>query len=83
MAIGVLAAFAYLSSVPSGRNYPLGVTHGVMHAELLITEFPLKHVYASGPRQSSPARETQAERRTKKSPGGLFWKSASLCWGHS
>jgi len=28
--IGVLGWFAYLSSAASGRNYPLGVTHGVM-----------------------------------------------------
>jgi hypothetical protein len=28
--IGVLGWFAYLSSAACGRNYPLGVTHGVM-----------------------------------------------------
>jgi hypothetical protein len=52
IAIGILAAFAYLSSASSGRNYPLGVTHGVLHAELLITDAPLKHVYA--PKKSLP-----------------------------
>jgi hypothetical protein len=46
MAIGILACFAYLSSAASGRNYPLGVTHGVLHAQLLVTDAPLKHVYA-------------------------------------
>ena len=47
IAIGILACFAYLSSAASGRNYPLGVTHGVLHAQLLLTDAPLKHVYAS------------------------------------
>ena len=46
LAIGILAGFAYLSSAASGRNYPLGVTHGVLHAELLITESRLEYVYA-------------------------------------
>jgi hypothetical protein len=46
IAIGVLACLAYLSSAASGRNYPLGVTHGVMHAELLLTDAPLNYVVA-------------------------------------
>jgi len=46
IAIGILACFAYLSSAASGRNYPLGVTHGVLHAQLLLTDAPLKHVVA-------------------------------------
>jgi len=58
VAIGILAAFAYLSSAASGRNYPLGVTHGVMHAELLVTDAPLNHVYA--PKPKSPAASDQA-----------------------
>jgi hypothetical protein len=45
VAIGILACLAYLSSAASGRNYPLGVTHGVMHAELLLTDTPLEYVY--------------------------------------
>jgi uncharacterized membrane protein YedE/YeeE len=46
VAIGVLACLAYLSSAASGRNYPLGVTHGVMHAELMLTDAPLNYVVA-------------------------------------
>lgn len=46
IAIGVLACLAYLSSAASGRNYPLGVTHGVMHAELMLTDAPLNYVAA-------------------------------------
>lgn len=45
LAIGVLAIFAYLSSVSSGRNYPLGTTHGVLHVQMLFTENNLSYVY--------------------------------------
>jgi uncharacterized membrane protein YedE/YeeE len=44
IAIGLLALPAYVSSAASGRNYPLGVTHGVLHASLLLTEQPVQHV---------------------------------------
>ena len=57
IAIGVLACFAYLSSAASGRNYPLGVTHGVLHAQLLLTDAPLNHVYAPKSAQSSATKE--------------------------
>ena len=45
LAIGVLAIFAYLSSASTGRNYPLGVTHGVLHARMLFTENNLTYAY--------------------------------------
>jgi len=43
--IGILGSAAYLSSAASGRNYPLGVTHGVLYAQMLITESNLNVVY--------------------------------------
>ena len=43
--IGILGSAAYLSSAASGRNYPLGVTHGVVHAQLLATDSNLQFVY--------------------------------------
>jgi uncharacterized membrane protein YedE/YeeE len=43
--IGLLGSAAYLSSDISGRNYPLGVTHGVLHVQLLMTEQNLNHIY--------------------------------------
>lgn len=46
IAIGLLVLPAYLSSAASGRNYPLGVTHGVLQATLLVTETPVQHVVA-------------------------------------
>lgn len=45
VAIGLLMIPAYLSSAASGRNYPLGVTHGVMQAELLLIDSQFTHVY--------------------------------------
>jgi len=45
IAVGLLVIPAYLSSSASGRNYPLGVTHGVLHVQLLATESNLNHVY--------------------------------------
>ena len=47
IAIGLLVLPAYLSSAASGRNYPLGVTHGVLQATLLVTDAPVQHVIAS------------------------------------
>jgi hypothetical protein len=36
---------AYLSSASSGRNYPLGVTHGVLQAELLVIDKNFNHLW--------------------------------------
>jgi len=47
VAIGLLMIPAYLSSAATGRNYPLGVTHGVMQAQLLLIENDLSHVYGT------------------------------------
>jgi len=52
--IGLLGSVAYLSSAASGRNYPLGVTHGVMHLKLLITDSNLNHVYK---KKSTPIKD--------------------------
>jgi hypothetical protein len=43
--IGVLGSAAYLSSAASGRNYPLGVTHGVVQAQLMVTDSNLVYIY--------------------------------------
>lgn len=45
IAIGILAILAYMSSASSGRNYPLGVTHGVLHTELLVIDKNFQHVW--------------------------------------
>jgi hypothetical protein len=38
LAIGLLAVVGFLSATASGRSYPLGVTHGVLHAYELATD---------------------------------------------
>lgn len=49
LAIGLLAAPAYLSSAASGRNYPLGVTHGVYHIAQLATDHGFRHIWTAAP----------------------------------
>ena len=56
LAIGLLAGPLYLSSAASGRNYPVGVTHGVLHAYLLVTEPAVQgSMKAPPPKPSQPA----------------------------
>ena len=64
--IGLLGIAAYLSSAASGRNYPLGVTHGVMHTQLLITDHNLNHVYQKKPAAAKV--EVQAVDGSKTQP---------------
>ncbi len=61
VAIGLLMIPAYLSSAASGRNYPLGVTHGVMQAELLLVDNGFKHVYSSQPPELSSTTNLASE----------------------
>jgi len=56
LAIGLLAIVAWPSSAASGRNYPLGVTHGVYDVEVLAFESNLIHVYQ--PAAARPAPKT-------------------------
>lgn len=58
IAIGILVIPAYLSSSLSGRNYPLGVTHGVLHVQLLATDSNLNHVWQNN---ASPAISQKSE----------------------
>ena len=53
--IGLLGGAAYVSSAASGRNYPLGVTHGVMHAQLLVTDSNLQFIYQPPKPAATPA----------------------------
>jgi uncharacterized membrane protein YedE/YeeE len=68
VAIGLLALAAYASSAASGRNYPLGVTHGVLHVELLATDHPVRHVWKKPPEASAPAAESTAQGGVQKPP---------------
>lgn len=73
-AIGLLMVPAYLSSAASGRNYPLGVTHGVMQAELLLVDNGFKHVYSNEP-GGPPASTTPASAASAHTGSGkpIVW----------
>jgi hypothetical protein len=71
IAIGLLALPAYLSSAASGRNYPLGVTHGVLHASLLLTDAPLRHVVA--PAAKAPSEATQGTHQAQPQKKVVWW----------
>lgn len=47
LAIGLLLLPAYLSSAASGRNYPLGVTHGMFQIQQLLADGGFRHVWRS------------------------------------
>lgn len=64
LAIGLLAIFSYLSSAASGRNYPLGVTHGVLQAQQLLTDNQFNHVWQATP----PATQTQSAVKPAQPP---------------
>jgi len=85
LAIAGLALLAYMSSAASGRNYPLGVSHGVLHAQLAITD-PVTVVHnppASVPRTratTEPA-TTVANPPAKKASLWLMLEVAALILG--
>jgi len=53
LAIGLVVVASLFSSAAAGRNYPIGVTHGVLHVQQLLTESSLIHV--AGPVDKAPA----------------------------
>lgn len=80
LAIGLLMVPAYLSSAASGRNYPLGVTHGVMQAELLLVDNNFNHVYANQSATKSNPENSEASAPTSN-PGGkkiVWWLVAGV-----
>ena len=67
LAVGLLSILAYMSSAATGRNYPLGVTHGVLHVQLLITDRDATHVWRKKPPQTTPTLNS-ANMQTTTSP---------------
>jgi uncharacterized membrane protein YedE/YeeE len=64
IAIGILATFGYLSSVSTGRNYPIGITHGVAHTYLLISDSNVEHNWGIPKKietMSNPLEKTKTE----------------------
>ncbi|OGL43874.1 MAG: hypothetical protein A2161_17700 [Candidatus Schekmanbacteria bacterium RBG_13_48_7] len=66
LAIGLLMIPSYLSSAASGRNYPLGVTHGVAQAELLIIDKNFNHVWQSSDVKSQTMKKQSENPRPGK-----------------
>jgi hypothetical protein len=79
LAIGLIALFAYMSSASTGRNYPLGVTHGVLQAEVLLTDAPVGHVYQRPP--ATPPTATPSPAPQKKVVWWLVLLVASFAVG--
>ncbi len=73
VAIGLLALAAYASSAASGRNYPLGVTHGVLHVEILATDHPVRHVWEKKPQPSAAAAEPAGATRPSPEKKVVWW----------
>ncbi len=71
LAVGVLALFAYISSAKSGRNYPIGVTHGVLQAQILLTDSSIHHVYR--PAQAAKKTLLPAVLKTKPAKKVVWW----------
>ena len=42
--VGLVVVASLFSSAAAGRNYPVGVTHGVLHIQELLTESSLIHI---------------------------------------
>jgi len=63
-AIGLLVVASLFSSAAAGRNYPIGVTHGVLNIQELLTESNLIHIM--GPTANAP----QAPPATASAPSG-------------
>lgn len=78
IAIGMLALMAYMSSAASGRNYPLGVTHGVLFTMTLMTEAPIQSVWTNKtpPQKLGPQRGVAHAANIAASPAPQSPKSA-------
>ena len=79
IAIGVLGLLAFLSSAASGRNYPLGVTHGVLDVLVLATDYPVDSVWTRNPAPAPPIAPVKAAEKTRKNPRGHHGKHV-LWW---
>jgi uncharacterized membrane protein YedE/YeeE len=71
LAIGLLAVPAYLSSAATGRNYPLGVTHGVLQAYQVVTESHVRHMWKPAPPIASTAPGPAPSVSTTASPAPM------------
>ncbi|MDD8024931.1 MAG: YeeE/YedE family protein [Acidobacteriota bacterium] len=61
LAIGVMVALSLISSAASGRNYPIGITHGVLNIQELVTDNQFVHVFGPPVAASQPASPTPSK----------------------
>jgi uncharacterized protein len=86
IAIGILGALAWLSSAASGRNYPLGVTHGVYFPAVLAfhdSPQPVFQKTEAAPVAASPAEPSKVANVAPR-PKVVWWLVAlvgSLVFG--
>jgi hypothetical protein len=64
IAIGIIGVMAWLSSLPIGRNYPLGVTHGVNHVYQVIIDDNVKYAYKKPSAKKTTIQEINKEQKT-------------------
>ena len=81
LAIGLLAVLAYLSSAATGRNYPLGVTHGVVQAYQAVTDNQTVHVWKPAPPPSTaPAPAATSPVTAQAAPGRRSHQRDDASW---
>jgi uncharacterized protein len=62
--IGLVVVASLFSSAAAGRNYPVGVTHGVLHIQELLTESRLIHVVGPAAKAAQAAQVPGAKKIT-------------------
>jgi hypothetical protein len=78
-AIGLLVVASLFSSAAAGRSYPIGVTHGVLNIQELLTESHLIHI--TGPTTNAPPATASAPLGAKKITWWLVLVVAGLFLG--
>lgn len=68
IAIGLVITVSYLSSAASGRNYPLGVTHGVLQIENVLMDRENISVWSKSVVQPPMSSENHNKEKTVPSP---------------
>jgi hypothetical protein len=71
IAIGLLGFLAYMSSSASGRNYPLGVSHGVLFVHNITTANDYQNIYK--PKLTIENKALESERLSPKPKRKVVW----------
>jgi hypothetical protein len=80
VAIGILACFAYLSSAASGRNYPLGVTHGVLDVAVIATDSGYHSVYKTETKPTAITAKIEEENTVEKAQTAPQHSEKHVVW---